>query len=63
MTMVEEGVVIIALVIPDSYIAREYTSDPLRSVSGAVEHTMMSLLFMRHSLHCFVFFVFFFKIV
>lgn len=36
---VKEGVVITALVIPDRYIGREYTSDPLRTVSGAVKHT------------------------
>lgn len=38
MLMVEEGVVIIALVIPHSYIVREYTPDPQRTVSGAVKH-------------------------
>lgn len=36
-SMGEEGVVIIALVIPDSRAARDYPSDPLRTVSGAVK--------------------------
>lgn len=35
---VEEGVVITALVSPDSYIVREYTSQPPRSISEAVKH-------------------------
>lgn len=46
-SMVEEGVVIIALVILHSYIARQYT---LRAVSGAVKHTHNELSLVHASL-------------
>lgn len=57
MPVVEEGVVIITLVIPDSSIAREYTSETLRTVPGAVKHTHNEL----YCLCIFQYLVFFFR--